>query len=99
MIIDSNCVKAVCDGQILSPIDSTLKCDVYVDYPIEEFSTVFFKVVVDENTSDKTVEAEVMPRVTVQGMISNAHTKLEITSIDWEVGSLTLRKTDIEGNV
>ena len=55
MLIDSKQVSAVCDGQVVA-VDSVEKCDVYVDFPIEELSTVFFKVIVDSSICDKEIK-------------------------------------------
>ena len=84
---------------LLNDEEESQKCVVYVNFPIEEFSTIFFKVNISSFIEDKAIEGENMPKVTVEGMISNAHTKLEIIEIDWATCVLTLRKTDIAGGI
>ena len=97
MILEASKVNAVCDGQILK-VNATHMCDVYVDYPIEELSTVFFKVTVDKEKPSKAVSGQELTEQE-QAIISNSHTTLEITQLEREIGVITMRKTDISGNV
>ena len=89
-------VNAICDGQVLT-LRAEEKCDIHVDSPIDALSTAFFKVTVGEDAHETRINRNELAAGTNKGLISNAHTELEISRVDWERGAVAFRKTDVAG--